>query len=83
MERVNEMIEKAKDYNSEMLPLCRLCVELSEGYEKIPPQRFGAEFVGRVANPEELLLYSKRSISRDVGLLSEMLFFSSQEFIVM
>lgn len=60
VERVNEMIEKAKEQSVEMLPLCRLCVELSDGYDKIPPQRFGAEFVGRVANPEELVLYSKK-----------------------
>ncbi len=60
MERVTGMIEKGKEQNSTMLPLCRLSIELSEGYEKIPPQRFGAEFVGRVANPEELLLFSRK-----------------------
>lgn len=54
------MIEKGKEQKIDMLPLCRLYVELSDGFEKIPPQRFGAEFVGRVANPEELLLYSKK-----------------------
>ncbi len=64
--RVTEMISKGREENAEVLPLCRLNVELSDGYEKIPPQRFGAEFVGRVANPEELVLYSKRARRVDV-----------------
>ncbi len=43
------------------LPLVRLRVELSDGdHDKIPPQRFGAQFVGQVANPDDMLLYLKR-----------------------
>lgn len=52
-----------KSSNSEVnlpeLPLVRLRVEHT-GFEVISSQRFGHQFVGRVANPEEILLFHKR-----------------------
>jgi double-strand break repair protein MRE11 len=64
--KVGEMIERAKEQNADMLPLIRLNVELGEGYDKIPPQRFGAEFVGRVANPDDLVAFSKKQRKPDI-----------------
>ncbi len=64
--KISDMIERARAEKADMLPLCRLNVELGEGYDKIPPQRFGAEFVGRVANPDDLILFSKKQRKPDV-----------------
>lgn len=44
----------------------RLRVELTDDYDKIPPQRFGAEFVGQVANADDIVQYTKRKARSDV-----------------
>ncbi len=64
--RINDMIATGRGQNPDMLPLIRLAVELAEGYDKIPPQRFGAEFVGHVANPDDLVVFSKKNRKPDV-----------------
>lgn len=56
------------------LPLIRIRVDHT-GFPKLNIQRFGAKFVGRVANPEDLLLHHKqrkiavRSGAAEAGLL--------------
>ena len=58
--KIDQMIEKANEDNKyKMKPLIRLKVEYS-GFATINPHRFGQRFVGRVANPNELLLFHKR-----------------------
>lgn len=47
------------------LPLIRLRVEHS-GFETLSNQRFGASFVGKVANPHDILGFIKRR-ARDAG----------------
>lgn len=45
------------------LPLVRLRVQVSADKDpKISPQRFGQQFVGKVANPQELLLFSRTKV---------------------
>lgn len=46
------------------LPLVRLRVDLSGGFEKINVSRFGQRFVGKVANPADILLFHKRKAER-------------------
>jgi len=63
-EQVEKLIEKANKMSSHApetptKPLIRLKVEYS-GYATCHPQRFGQRFVGRVANPNEILLFSKK-----------------------
>ena len=41
------------------LPLIRLRVDYSGGFSTINPQRFGQKFVGKVANPHDVLLFHK------------------------
>ncbi|ORX38057.1 Mre11 DNA-binding presumed domain-domain-containing protein [Kockovaella imperatae] len=43
-----------------MLPLIRLKVETSDAKEMTNPVRFGQDFVGRVANPRDILQYYRR-----------------------
>ena len=45
------------------LPLVRLKVDYG-GYSTINPQRFGQRFVGRVANPAEIVLFQKTKVKR-------------------
>lgn len=67
-EKVEEMIARAKPppgvvvtelNRNNYLPLIRLKVEYS-GFEKLHVQRFGQKFVGKVANPEDVLLFHKQ-----------------------
>lgn len=73
--RVNELIEKAeKEYDEQyanirpsdrperMLPLIRLRVEYSATLDLGNPIRFGQEFVGKVANPREVLHFNKKAV---------------------
>lgn len=46
------------------LPLIRLRVDYSGGFSTINPQRFGQKFVGKVANPNDILLFHKSSKKR-------------------
>ena len=69
--RVRQMIDSAKDAMADnddggdapdasaMLPLLRLKVERS-GFPTLNNQKFGAQFVGSVANPQDILLFHKR-----------------------
>lgn len=49
------------------LPLVRLRVEHS-GYETISGQSFGQQFAGRVANPEEVLLFHRRGAANSAAV---------------
>ena len=44
--------------DAQMLPLIRLRVDYT-GFSTINAQRFGQQFVGKVANPHDLLLFQK------------------------
>ncbi|CAN1154267.1 Double-strand break repair protein MRE11 [Linum perenne] len=61
---VSNMIEKSSRNvisRSELkLPLVRVKVDYS-GYMTINPQRFGQKYVGKVANPQDILIFSKAS----------------------
>jgi double-strand break repair protein MRE11 len=61
--KVNEMIAKAEEETrgspAPKQPLIRLKVEYA-GYETINPQRFGQRFVGKVANPNDILLFYRK-----------------------
>ncbi|GFZ50251.1 DNA repair protein rad32 [Saitozyma sp. JCM 24511] len=67
-EQVEELIAQAKQKWKEthgnvkhmMLPLIRLKVETSDAKEMTNPVRFGQDFVGRVANPRDILQYYRR-----------------------
>lgn len=60
VKRVESMIQRGRQQNPNMEPLIRLRVEIDDDFDKIPPQRFGADFVGRVANPDDIILYAKK-----------------------
>ncbi|KAK4803719.1 hypothetical protein SAY86_003536 [Trapa natans] len=61
---VRNLIEKSGKINgtsSELkLPLIRIKVDYS-GFMTINPQRFGQKYVGKVANPQDILIFSKAS----------------------
>ncbi|KAJ0953687.1 putative mre11, DNA-binding, metallo-dependent phosphatase, mre11, DNA-binding domain superfamily [Helianthus annuus] len=61
---VNSLIEKCSRRDARksepMLPLIRLKVDYS-GFMTINPQRFGQKYVGKVANPQDILIFSKAS----------------------
>ena len=59
VQKVEEMIAKAKEENPKKKPLVRVRVDYT-GFEKLSAQRFGQHFVGKVANPSEVLLLSKK-----------------------
>eukprot|EP00850_Spirogloea_muscicola_P017853 SM000157S02083 [mRNA] locus=s157:176844:183156:- [translate_table: standard] len=60
--KVHEMINLAGLHREEeappMLPLIRVRVDYT-GFTTINPQRFGQRFVGKVANPHDILLFTK------------------------
>ncbi|KAI3441568.1 Mre11_DNA_bind domain-containing protein [Psidium guajava] len=61
---VRNLVEKSKKQGantSELkLPLIRIKVDYS-GFMTINPQRFGQKYVGKVANPQDILIFSKAS----------------------
>eukprot|EP00124_Ichthyophonus_hoferi_P004724 Ihof_evm1s559 gene=Ihof_evmTU1s559 len=70
-QKVNKLIERAvNEYkiqhgddggkNGVPLPLVRLKVECSGGFEPFNISRFGQKFVDRVANPHDILLFYRR-----------------------
>lgn len=74
--RVTELIDKAneewdekwadtaeQDRPPRMLPLVRLRVEYEASLELGSPIRFGQEFVDKVANPRDVLHFSKKKVS--------------------
>uniref|UniRef100_A0A0D9X4Y8 Double-strand break repair protein n=1 Tax=Leersia perrieri TaxID=77586 RepID=A0A0D9X4Y8_9ORYZ len=63
-EIVSNLIDKTSTSGSEPnLPLVRVKVDYS-GFSTIIPQRFGQKYVGKVANPNDILLFS-RSIQKN------------------
>jgi len=78
--KIEEMIAKAEadfqqaqdgQHSSIPKPLIRLKVEYSGGFSAVNPQRFGQKFVGRVANPNEILLFYKKRSSTAKSKLKE------------
>lgn len=67
---VSGLIEKARtqdvDRSELILPLIRLKVDYS-GFMTINPQRFGQKYVGKVANPQDILIFSKAAKKREPG----------------
>ncbi|KAK5834252.1 hypothetical protein PVK06_018129 [Gossypium arboreum] len=51
---------KAVNGSERKLPLVRVKVDYS-GFMTINPQRFGQKYVGKVANPQDILIFSKSS----------------------
>lgn len=64
---VRNLIEKSRKASvskSELkLPLVRIKVDYS-GFSTINPQRFGQKYVGKVANPQDILIFSKAARKR-------------------
>lgn len=52
--------QKANNGSVVKLPLVRVKVDYS-GFMTINPQRFGQKYVGKVANPQDILIFSKSS----------------------
>ncbi|KAL5548020.1 hypothetical protein UlMin_003251 [Ulmus minor] len=52
--------KKAVNKSELKLPLVRIKVDYS-GFMTINPQRFGQKYVGKVANPQDILIFSKAS----------------------
>ncbi|XP_074290630.1 double-strand break repair protein MRE11-like isoform X2 [Silene latifolia] len=73
---VRKLIEKsdklAAGKSEARLPLVRLKVDYS-GFTTINPQRFGQKYVGKVANPQDILIFSKasRTKSRSEGKIDD------------
>jgi double-strand break repair protein MRE11 len=73
-EKVNILIEKLQkepkfqNVDRPALPLIRIRVEHS-GFQRVNPARFGQQFVGKLANPEEILSFHKQraTISHNQG----------------
>jgi len=64
--RVNGMIERAvrsRGPRTPKLPLIRLRVDYT-GFSTINTQRFGQKFVGKVANPHDIVLWQKVAVRR-------------------
>ncbi|XP_073100458.1 double-strand break repair protein MRE11 isoform X2 [Elaeis guineensis] len=64
---VRNLIEKSRKASvsrSELkLPLVRIKVDYS-GFSTINPQRFGQKYVGKVANPQDILIFTKAAKKR-------------------
>uniref|UniRef100_A0ACD5V0Z7 Uncharacterized protein n=1 Tax=Avena sativa TaxID=4498 RepID=A0ACD5V0Z7_AVESA len=64
---VRNLIEKssqpAASGSEPKLPLVRIKVDYS-GFSTINPQRFGQKYVGKVANPQDILIFSKAAKKR-------------------
>ena len=63
--KVEEMVAGAQkraagQADAPLLPLVRLRVDYT-GFSTINAQRFGQQFVGKVANPHDLLLFQKQA----------------------
>lgn len=57
---IDKSYQKAVNKSELKLPLVRLKVDYS-GFMTINPQRFGQKYVGKVANPQDILIFSKAS----------------------
>ncbi|KAJ7014799.1 hypothetical protein NC653_004181 [Populus alba x Populus x berolinensis] len=57
---IEKSSKKAVSRSELKLPLVRIKVDYS-GFMTINPQRFGQKYVGKVANPQDILIFSKTS----------------------
>ncbi|KAM3696636.1 hypothetical protein ACB098_06G055100 [Castanea mollissima] len=57
---IEKSSKKAINRSELKLPLVRIKVDYS-GFMTINPQRFGQKYVGKVANPQDILIFSKAS----------------------
>ncbi|KAF3453595.1 hypothetical protein FNV43_RR04035 [Rhamnella rubrinervis] len=57
---IEKSSKKAVNRSELKLPLVRIKVDYS-GFMTINPQRFGQKYVGKVANPQDILIFSKAS----------------------
>ncbi|XP_071723628.1 double-strand break repair protein MRE11-like [Rutidosis leptorrhynchoides] len=57
---IEKSSKKAVNRSELKLPLIRIKVDYS-GFMTINPQRFGQKYVGKVANPQDILIFSKAS----------------------
>ncbi|XP_065862187.1 double-strand break repair protein MRE11 isoform X2 [Euphorbia lathyris] len=57
---IEKSTRKAVSRSELKLPLVRIKVDYS-GFMTINPQRFGQKYVGKVANPQDILIFSKTS----------------------
>lgn len=60
---IDKSTKTAESKSETQLPLVRMKVDYS-GFTTINPQRFGQKYVGKVANPQDILIFSK-SANRD------------------
>ncbi|XP_031500751.1 double-strand break repair protein MRE11 isoform X1 [Nymphaea colorata] len=64
VQKMIEKVSKCHDGRSEhKLPLVRIKVDYT-GFMTINPQRFGQKYVGKVANPQDILIFSKAAKKR-------------------
>jgi double-strand break repair protein MRE11 len=71
--KVSEMIDSAirnRGPKTPELPLVRLRVDYT-GFSTINTQRFGQKFVGKVANPHDIILWQKAPVRRTRAALAE------------
>ena len=65
---VEEMIAEAlapyRAANDPPIPLIRLRVDYTGGFSTINAQRFGQKFVGKVANPNDIIQFHKSAVRR-------------------
>jgi len=68
--QVRNLIEKTSQptasRSESKLPLIRIKVDYS-GFSTINPQRFGQKYVGKVANPQDILIFSKSAKKRQTA----------------
>ncbi|CAN6241050.1 unnamed protein product [Urochloa humidicola] len=66
---VRNLIEKSSQPTASRsepkLPLVRIKVDYS-GFSTINPQRFGQKYVGKVANPQDIVIFSKSAKKRQI-----------------
>ncbi|XP_077254044.1 double-strand break repair protein MRE11-like [Tasmannia lanceolata] len=60
---IDRASKKAVSISELKLPLVRIKVDYS-GFMTINPQRFGQKYVGKVANPQDILIFSKATKKR-------------------
>ncbi|KAM7250975.1 hypothetical protein ACFE04_022858 [Oxalis oulophora] len=60
LQLIEKSSKKVANRTEQKLPLVRIKVDYS-GFMTINPQRFGQKYVGKVANPQDILIFSKAS----------------------
>ncbi|KAM7535724.1 hypothetical protein Aperf_G00000089358 [Anoplocephala perfoliata] len=59
-EKTGELVNLTTQFAPPPEPLVRLRVDTSGGFEKFSALRFGQKFVGRVANPKDLIIFNTK-----------------------